>query len=158
MKTLRFLVFPFAFLTGFLLSACRDSAEKLGKGFRLPEGNPERGQLAFLELKCQQCHTIAGVTLPNPEAPAALVYELGGEVRKVKSYGELVTAITQPQHIVAPEYLAKLGAKENGSAVSPMPAFNDQMTVTQLADIVTYLHGHYQKAPPPGRTYPYYLP
>ena len=158
MKSPRSIVVSLFVSSLLLIPACRDSAGKLGKGFRLPEGNAERGQVAFLEMKCHQCHTVAGVILPNPESPPALVLELGGEVRKVKSYGELVTSITQPQHIVSPEYLQKLGMKPNGTPASPMPSFNDQMTVTRLADIVTYLHGHYQKAPPPGRIYPYYLP
>ena len=139
------------------LPSCQDPAERMGKGFRLPEGNAERGKMAFLELKCHQCHTVAAVSLPNADAPSPIAFELGGEVRKVKSYGELVTAIIQPQHIISPDYLAKLGTPQPGAA-SPMPTSNDTMTVTQLTDIVTFLHGHYQKAPPPGRTYPYYLP
>lgn len=109
-----------------------------------------------MSLQCQQCHTVAGMELPKPESPSAVQFELGGEVRKVKTYGELVTAIIQPQHIVSPEYLEKMIGKQD--AASPMPSFNDTMTVTQLTDIVTFLHAHYQKAPPPGVKYPYYLP
>ena len=122
------------------LTSCRDQATKLGQGFRLPEGNIELGQTAFVAMDCNRCHTVAGVDLPKPAAPSKISYQLGGEVRRVKTYGELVTAIIQPQHIVAPEYVAKLNEGERKNAVSPMPSFNDRMTVQKLTDIVTFLH------------------
>lgn len=130
----------------------------MAKGFHLPEGNTERGQAAFLQMKCHQCHTVAGVVLPNPDSPSPISLELGGVVRKVKTYGELVTSIIQAQHIVSPDYLAKLGEGGEAGVSSTMPSFNDTMTVTQMVDIVTFLHDHYQKAPPPGVNYPYYAP
>jgi phage FluMu protein Com len=157
MKTIRFIIAPLL-LPVVLLSSCKDPAEKMGKGFRLPDGKVELGKTAFLDLKCHQCHTVAGMTLPKHEAPSQIALELGGEVRKVKSYGELVTSIIQPQHVVAPEYLAKLEEDKRKGVVSPMPDFNDRMTVTQLTNLVTFLHSTYQQAPPPGMNYPYYLP
>jgi hypothetical protein len=39
-----------------------------------------------------------------------------------------------------------------------MPSFNDAMSVTQLTDIITFLHSRYRKAAPPGSVYPYYMP
>lgn len=130
----------------------------MGRGFRLPDGDPERGKTAFVALDCHQCHRVVGVTLPEPVSPPPVEFTLGGEVRRVKSYGELVTAIIQPQHIVSPEYLAKLPTEQRKEASSPMPPANDRMTVTQLQDVVTFLHDHYQKAAPAGTTYPYYAP
>lgn len=158
MKTPRFpkiLLVPCILMT---LVSCKDEAARMGRGFRLPDGDAGRGKAAFLQMKCHQCHTVAGLVLPNPDAPSPVSYELGGMVRKVKTYGELVTSIIQPQHVVSPEYLAKLDTKGGGAGPSPMPSFNDTMTVTQLTDIVTFLHDHYQKEPPPGMTYPYYAP
>ena len=139
------------------ISSCKDQSARMAVGFRLPEGNSERGQAAFLQMKCHQCHPVAGMVLPTSDAPMPISMELGGVVRKVKTYGELVTSIIQPQHIVSPEYMEKL-AVHNGTSASPMPSFNDTMTVAQLTDIVTFLHERYQKAPPSGGTYPYYLP
>ena len=153
---MRYLIIPV--LAGLLTSACKDKEARLGKGFRLPEGDPELGKQAFVELDCHQCHRVAGVTLPAPATPPPVEFLLGGEVRRVKSYGELVTAIIQPQHIVAPEYLAKFPEDQRKAMASPMPPANDRMTVTQLNNIVTFLHSHYQKAPPAGTTYPYYAP
>ncbi len=158
MKTPRSAAFAaFAFLALPLFS-CRDSAARMSKGFRLPEGDESRGKAAFVELKCHQCHAVAGMKLPEPDSPAAISYELGGEVRIVKSYGELVTAIIQPQHVVSAKYVQQLDESQRKGAASPMPDYNARMTVAQLTDIVTFLHAHYQKAPPPGVNYPYYLP
>ena len=158
MKTPRFVIIPLLSSLLLMIFSCRDNAAKMAKGFRLPEGDMERGKAAFLQLKCHQCHSVAGVVLPNSDSPSPISLELGGVVRKVKTYGELVTSIIQPQHIVSPEYLAKLGDGTKTGAISPMPSFNDTMTVTQLTDIVTFLHAHYQKEPPAGVTYPYYAP
>lgn len=140
------------------VSSCKSQEARMAKGFRLPEGNTERGQAAFLQMKCHQCHTVAEVVLPNPDSPSPIMLELGGVVRKAKTYGELVTAIIQSPHIVSTEYLAKLGEGKEPGASAPMPSFNDTMTVAQMIDIVTFLHEHYQKAPPPGVNYPYYAP
>lgn len=156
MKTPKFIIAPILLLPFLLLPSCRNSEKKEARGFRLPEGNVELGKTAFIDLKCHQCHTVAGIDLPKSEAPSQISLELGGEVRKVKSYGELVTSITQPQHIVSPDYLAKLNKGEG--AASPMPSYNDRMTVTQMANIVTFLHAQYTKAAPPGVNYPIYMP
>lgn len=158
MKTPRMLVLPLVSSIILMAPSCKDDAAKMGKGFRLPEGDSKQGKVAFQQLKCNQCHTVAGVSLPKSDTPSPIMIELGGVVRKVKTYGELVTATIQPQHIVSPEYLSKLGVEPGKGAVSPMPSFNDTMTVTQMTDIVTFLHSHYQKQAPPGVTYPYYAP
>jgi len=135
-------------------TSCKDRPARMAKGFRLPEGSEENGRRAFQEMKCNHCHTVAGEEMPKPVAAAEVQFELGGEVRRVKSYGELVTAITQPQHGIAPAY----AARSEKPAPSPMPSFNDAMSVTQLTDIVTFLHSRYRKAAPPGSVYPYYMP
>ncbi len=141
-----------------LASSCGDRPSRMAKGFRLPEGSEENGRQAFQDMKCHHCHAVAGVELPKPSADPLMQFELGGEVRRVKSYGELVTAITQPQHSIAPAYYARKNQSGKGASESPMPSFNDSMTVTQLVDIVTFLHSCYRKAAPPGSVYPYYMP
>ena len=141
----------------FLNSSCKDSPAHMGKGFRLPEGNEEKGRVAFQQLNCHHCHAVAEVDLPKPIAAPEVQFELGGEVRRVKSYGELVTAIIQPQHGIAPAYFGRT-KPESIQSPSPMPSFNDAMSVTQLTDIVTFLHSRYRKAAPPGSVYPHYIP
>jgi mono/diheme cytochrome c family protein len=157
MQKFRYLVVILVSVFFIKISSCKDQGARMAVGFRLPEGNSERGQAAFLQMKCHQCHPVAGILLPNSDAPMPISMELGGVVRKVKTYGELVTSIIQPQHVVSSEYMEKL-AVHNGTSSSPMPSFNDTMSVTQLTDIVTFLHERYLKAPPSGGTYPYYIP
>ena len=69
----------------------------------------------------------------------------------MKSYGELVTAIIQPQHVVSPEYTAKLSEDQRKGTVSPMPNYNGRMTVAQLTDIVTFLSLELSEGSSPGR-------
>ena len=73
---------------------------KSGAGLRLPDGDVQRGKTAFLELKCNTCHTVAGTEIPPPSKDYAYVrvVALGGEVRQVKTYGALVTSIINPSH------------------------------------------------------------
>jgi hypothetical protein len=116
-------------------------------GFRLPDGDVERGRAAFIELKCHTCHTVSQTDIPNPSKDYAYVrvVSLGGEVRQVKTYGQLVTSIINPSHSLAPGYPKELITKEGQSA---MANFNDQMTVTQLIDLVAFLQSRYKFVPP----------
>lgn len=132
-----------------LLSGCNPSP-KSSRGFRLPEGDAEKGQQAFTDLKCYSCHQVDGVKLP---ASTAFNLTLGGETRVVKTYGELVTSIINPSHIISPEYLAKMEDEK----LSPMPAYNRQMTVEQMIDLVAFLESHYKLVQPevaPNKYYP----
>jgi mono/diheme cytochrome c family protein len=133
-----------------LTAAC--SGPKSGAGLRLPDGDVERGKAAFLELKCNTCHTVAGTEMPVPSKDYAYVrvVVLGGEVRQVKTYGALVTSIINPSHSLAPGYPKELITKGNESA---MANFNDKMTVRQLIDLVAFLQSRYEFVPPEPATY-----
>jgi sulfur-oxidizing protein SoxX len=121
---------------------------KSGRGFVLPAGNAERGRVAFVELKCHHCHRVDGVdSLPTPEAAPAMVVVLGGKVTQLKSYGELVTSIILPSK--SRPGLSDPGGKA-GSDLS-MTLVNDTMTVTQLVDLVTFLHPRYKLFEPAAR-------
>jgi L-cysteine S-thiosulfotransferase len=143
-------------LLALLLVSCGDERERLSKGFRLPEGDVERGKVAFVELKCHQCHSVDGVDIPGIAAGAGQV--LGGKIERVKTYGELVTAIIDPQHNIAPSYTAQLDESKRETARSPMPPYNEIMTVKQLTDIVTFLHSRYEKLGPEYQPYIYHMP
>ena len=125
---------------------------KSARGFRLPDGDVERGKVAFVESKCSACHTVKGTDIPAPSKDYAYVrvVVLGGEVRQVKTYGELVTSIINPSHVLAPGYPKELITKNNQSA---MPNFNDTMTVRQLIDLVAFLQSHYELVLPEPATY-----
>lgn len=114
---------------------------KSGKGFSLPEGDLARGQETFTELQCHACHTVEGVTLEKVETPTEQkIIVLGGAKPKVQTYGDLVTSIVNPSHRFAQGY-PKQDVAVDGE--SKMRTYNNQMTVQQLIDLVTFLESHY---------------
>lgn len=132
---LRFLV-PLA-LAALTVFAC-SAPERSPAGFRLPEGDVERGREAFVELKCNACHQVRGVDLPGPVADPPVPAVLGGAAASQPTDGKFVTSIINPSHDVGryPEELVKSGDQ------SRMADYSDVMTVRQLVDIVAFLHAH----------------
>ena len=114
------------------------------QAFRFPilKGNIDHGKQSFVELGCNQCHTVNGVTLPAYPGEMPVNFELGGGIWYVKSYAGLVTSIINPNHIISREYLDKIQRSSRRGFSSPMP-FRGDMTVTQLIDIVTFLNSRY---------------
>jgi mono/diheme cytochrome c family protein len=124
-----------------LLAAC---GAKSPRGFRLPEGDIQRGQAAFVALQCHTCHTIEGATLPAPASKSTINVVLGGDVARVKTYAELVTAVIYPSHRISTKFDKRLMGE---GKLSPMPEFNHIMTVEQMIDIVAFLQPQYRLAP-----------
>jgi len=136
------------------LSACR-SYPNYANDFRFPiqNGDVERGKAAFVALGCPQCHTVAGVDLPEWKGTRFISMPLGGEVRFVKTYADIVTSIINPNHVISEKYLEMLPANQR-SRVNVSPMFiNPEMRVVELIDIVTFLNSRYTLLP--GYT-PYY--
>jgi sulfur-oxidizing protein SoxX len=131
-----------------IIVACGGKEKKMGKGFVLPEGDVMEGKLAFIEMECHRCHSVAGEVLPKHGEPSKVQLHLGGEVYKVKTYGQLVTSIINPQHVISKDYLETLEKEKREGATSPMPSVNDKMTVTQVIDIVAFLNSCYIKYEP----------
>lgn len=130
------------------LVSCSDNERQLhARGFHLPNGDFELGQEVFVEFKCHQCHTVAGVSLPELERAETPPIKIGGSVRKIRSYGELVTSIIDPEHVISPAYQKTVpeGDSEQRNRPSPMPAPNEEMTVQQLVDLAAFLFTTYQK-------------
>lgn len=119
----------------------------------LPEGNADRGRDAFVALECTACHTVEGVDLPPPADAGPVSYALGGEVTRIRSYGELVTSVANPTHRLARSFRQE-ELTQGGESL--MPALNDVMSVTQLTDIVAFLQEHYEIKPRPTYRYPVY--
>ena len=119
----------------------------------LPEGDTAKGQLAFAELQCTACHSVKGVDLPLPEHLGPVTLELGGNVSKVKSYGELVTSVINPSHRLARNIKNQQIAIDGESI---MPVYNDVMTVSQLIDVVAFLQPRYNVVRRPTYRYPVY--
>lgn len=127
-----------------MLSGCDEDRTMSERGFRLPEGDAMAGRETFLYMHCNQCHTISGEELPTIPGFEPFV-ELGGSVTRVKTYGELVTAIINPSHKLADGYAEDL-VSEDGK--SKMYVYNGFMTVQELTDLVMFLQPHYDVVPP----------
>ena len=124
--------------------AC-ESGRRSSSGFRLPEGDVERGRAAVLELKCHACHDVAGADFPEPVADPPVPVPLGGERPFAPTDGQFVTAIINPSHSLAYGYVREL--VESGGE-SRMANYNEIMAVEQLVDIVAFLHSIYGVTPP----------
>ena len=134
-----------------LLTGCTPERTS-GVGLVLPEGTVEDGKATFVELGCVYCHSVPNVELATAEFPLEEepLLVLGGKVHKVKTYGELVTSIVNPEHVIAQVYMERLKSHEVdvNDVTTPMPTFNDEMTVSQLIDLVTFLDANYEKLLP----------
>lgn len=136
-------VFGSALLIVGLLVGC-DRAKQMGRGFVFPVGDAARGQLAYIALECYTCHRVDRVPeLPAPTVSPERVVVLGGKVAKVRTYGDLVTAIIHPKYEIS-DKLPNRGAFPE----SPMREVNAKMTVTQMIDLVTFLQPRYHELEP----------
>jgi mono/diheme cytochrome c family protein len=132
-----------------VLAGC-DLGPRSPRGFRLPEGDAEKGKAAFLALKCHTCHKVEGVELPAADSPAPFSVVLGGETKRIKTYGELVTSVINPSHILSEKFNRQLA----DGKLSPMPEFNNVMTVAQMIDLVAFLQPRYRLVEPKQGYYP----
>jgi len=122
------------------LSGCERDARMSEQGFRLPDGDANAGREAFLYMQCNQCHSIKGEQfeeIPGMDPPYV---ELGGTVTRVKTYGQLVTAIINPSHELARRYAEEVVSEDSKSN---MYNYNRHMTVQELIDLVMYLQPKY---------------
>lgn len=126
-----------------LLVGC-DRAKQMSRGFVFPEGDAARGQKAYVALECYTCHRVDGMPeLPAPTVSPERVVVLGGKVAKVRTYGDLVTAIIHPKYEISDKLATRGQFLE-----SPMREVNSTMTVTQMLDVVTFLQPRYHELEP----------
>ena len=131
-------------LSSILLMACDQGAQS-PRGFSLPEGNAESGYEVFIKYQCQDCHRIAGE--PEDENASYLLVKpipLGGSSGRIKTYAELVTSIINPSHKLTPRQPASFTSEDG---VSFMRIVNDELTVSELIDLVSYLQPKYKVTP-----------
>ena len=118
---------------------------KSGKGFRLPDGDAQKGQEVFVELQCNICHQVSGTELPTPIQSGPVTITLGGTVRSVMTYGELVSSVINPSHKLISSY-PKEEVSQDGKSL--MTNYNDRMTVQQLINLVAFLQSRYDVVVP----------
>ncbi len=126
-------------LAPLVLPGC-EPGPRSARGFRLPDGDPDAGQAGFAQLQCVSCHTVEGVEFSASGQGRAIDVRLGGKVIRVRTYGELVTAIIHPSHDLAKGYPIEAVSQAGESL---MADFNDVMTVQQLIDLVAFLQSKY---------------
>ena len=143
-----------AVLSVILVSACSGDKPPV-KGFVLPDGNIEKGAMVFVEMGCAQCHTVVDSDIQQPPDSSVQV-QLGGNIRYVKHYGDLLTSIVIPDHRISSKYASPAGKEE--LETSPMPTFTEDLTVAQLIDVVEFLHSKYTTIPTYAGKYYYYAP
>ena len=125
-----------------------DPATK-GAGYRFPGGDGVAGRESFIGLNCVQCHSINKVELPDPKGNRRLELTLANEIRFVKNYEDLITAITNPRHVVTEQYRAILSKAEIQGSIEPlMPDLTNDLSARQLMDIVAFLDKVYRNALP----------
>lgn len=129
-----------------LLMICATGCgKKSAVGFHLPDGDAEKGRATFVALKCHSCHTVDGVETPAPLVTKNKPVTIGGEVARVKTYGELVTSVIDPSHRMSAQ--VKKDWAVDGK-LSPMPNYNRDMTVEQMIDLVAFLQSRYTQLVP----------
>lgn len=117
-----------------------------GKGFRFPGGDAEAGREAFIKLNCVQCHLVQNVKFPEVTTKRRIEVTLAAKLHFVKKYENIVTAITNPRHVVAEQYKALLTKPEQVGGIEPiMPDFTKSMKVRQLMDITAFLDEVYRR-------------
>ena len=134
-------------LAAFLAQGCqRESA-----GFNLPAGDPELGKRVFVDIRCNDCHSVADIEYSESDVPVEYMGKqtvgkihvvLGGKTTKYRTQGELVTSIINPSHEISTSY-----ARNQTTTRSPMRNYNGVMTVQNLIDHVAFLQQEYDIQP-----------
>lgn len=123
------------------LTACQQ--EQPAQVFLPPSGDAERGKQVFVKYKCYNCHSIPGVELPERGAEPPMVLALGVRLHRVRSYGDVLTAVLYPDHAVSPKFKGALKAAGEDPESAEMPDFTKRMTVAELIDLAEFLDDHY---------------
>ncbi|MEW6982591.1 cytochrome C [Colwelliaceae bacterium 6471] len=136
----------------FMVTSC-DSGVKSTRGFSLPQGDVELGKATFLKYQCLTCHVMEGVEQDDIVKHNNISVKLGGKTATVKTYAELVTSVINPSHKLITRYPIGM-IQEDGK--SKMRIYNDEMTVTELINIVEFLQSKYELVPYRRTSYQYY--
>ncbi|MDF1815056.1 MAG: hypothetical protein P1V20_22825 [Verrucomicrobiales bacterium] len=106
-----------------------------------PKGDDKQGRIVFEVKNCHRCHTIEGEMFPEIDLPAIDHISLCGENNGQWSRDDFAHHIMSPQHLISPDHqkaMLIIGDKL-GAVNSPMPTFNDLLTVRDLINVASYL-------------------
>ncbi|HCH70498.1 MAG TPA: cytochrome C [Colwellia sp.] len=122
-------------------------------GFSLPKGDSKIGERVFLEYKCLACHSLKGIEDSSIAQNKNISVLIGSDKTHLVTYAELVTSIINPSHKFSRLYS---DIEKTSEGVSKMKNFNDVITVTELIDLVAFLHPYYEFIPYGQTKYQYY--
>ena len=115
----------------------RDVATGEDRVIVLPSGDVANGKIAFVDLQCYSCHSIARPMDPTDPArtlPARVA--LGSLTEASPSRAALANRILKPSH-------GLVTTERRLDAPLPMVDYSYRMTIRQLADLVAYLQSTY---------------
>lgn len=125
-----------------LLTACDFGSQS--SGFTLPAGDAVLGQTIFQQRQCTDCHAVKGVEFEASDVKPLMALQLGGEMRKVYTYGELVTSVINPSHKISNRFPKDTLVVDSESK---MRSYNDVLTISELIDLIAFLEAHYELKP-----------
>ncbi|MAW79923.1 MAG: cytochrome C [Parvularcula sp.] len=131
------------FFLATMITAC-DLSPTSSHGFRLPDGDAEAGRQVFIDKKCSSCHVIEGMEDLREGLAIENTVPIGGMTTKVDTYGQLVTSIINPSHRISRAYRSEAYSEEGESK---MRNYNDELTVSELIDLVAFLQAQYAEFP-----------
>ena len=140
-------------LAAMILLACVPGCGSSRGEFVLPPGNADAGRYTFTVLHCNDCHSVGDIAKAQDSPVPDIAVRLGGTTTRVKSYGDLVTSIINPNHRLA---RGSDPTTQTASGESRMRLYNDRMTVTQLIDLVEFLRSEYDVWTPTYLPYAYH--
>ncbi len=133
------------------LSAC-DSGVNSPRGFSLPKGDVDKGREVFLAGDCLACHSLSGFNV-EMEATTRQIGKrvlLGGKTKKITTYAELVTSIINPSHKIS---RGTRPYNRDAEGNSSMRNYNQELSVQELIDLVTFMETKYEVTPYPYTDY-----
>ena len=98
----------------------------------LAGGDAAAGRRAYLSLKCNTCHTVAGE--PVGAKPPRLAGPQLGKLQAMQSPEQLADSIAAPSHVISEK-----PGPWTGPAGSTMGDYTHVMTVRQLMDLIAYI-------------------
>ena len=112
-------------------------------GQQVATGDAEKGRQAFIDLRCNSCHEVAGETLPPPSVTPAV--SLGGRFLLPPSPERIKEDILLPSSHFALGYPREQIMQDD---VSRMPDYSNQLTDDQVANLVAFLKSRYVRGVP----------
>jgi mono/diheme cytochrome c family protein len=102
-----------------------------GWKFAFPAGSAVAGRKVFIDLGCHSCHEVKGEQFPEGKRDAGPELTGVGAHHPAEYFAE---AIVNPNSVIIDE-----PGFTGPDGRSKMPTYNDDLTVTQLIDLVAYL-------------------